>query len=85
MVELPEEKYKKLVKDADDNRAIVSVLRWSVLIIFFIFAMATYGCHAIDLQKQRDNAYVSVEVRNIESDGLNFEQYIEWLDAKNGV
>jgi len=81
MVELPEEKYKKLVKDADDNKAIVSIIRWFILVAFFAFAMGVYGCHAIDMQKQRERAHISVEVREIEKAGLDYDQYIEWLKA----
>lgn len=83
MVELPDDKYKQLVKDADDNRSIRSITRWMVLFLLFIVFMLSYGCHAIDMQKQRDNAYVQVEVRDIQSQGMTHEEYIEWLEASN--
>ena len=81
MVELPDDKYKQLVKDADDNRAIKTITRWMVLILLFVIFMISYGCHAIDMQKQRDNAYVQVEVRDIQRQGMSHEEYIEWLEA----
>lgn len=81
MVELPDDKYQQLVKDADDNRAIRTIARWMVFILLFVIFMLSYGCHAIDMQKQRDNARVQVEVRDIQSQGMSHEEYIEWLEA----
>lgn len=85
MVELSDDEYKQLVKDADDNREIQrilrAILRWLALILLFVVFMLSYGCHAIDMQKQRDNAYIQVEVRDIQSQGMSHEEYIEWLEA----
>lgn len=83
-MEISEDVYEKLKRDADDNKAVRSVARWIVLLIFIVIFMGFYGCHAIDMQKQREQAQVNAEVRAIESQGMDQEEYIEWLKAKNG-
>lgn len=87
-MEISEDVYEKLKKDADDNNAVQSIVRWIVRWIVFLILVAMfmgfYGCHAIDMQKQRDQAQVNAEVRAIESQGMDQEDYIEWLKARNG-
>lgn len=83
-VEIQDDEYKKLVKNANDNQAIMSIFRWFVLIALFIFVMAAYGCHALEMKKQIDRAHISVEVREIESAGLTTDEYLDWLAIKNG-
>ena len=83
-VEIQDDEYKKLVKNANDNQAIMSIFRWFVLIALFIFVMAAYGGHALEMKKQIDRAHISVEVREIESAGLTTDEYLDWLAIKNG-
>lgn len=88
MIELGSEQYKKLVKNADDNVAAVRIARviaaWAVFIVIFATFMVSYGCHAMDMRKRVDEAEVSRQVREIESEGLEYDQYIEWLEARKG-
>lgn len=87
-MEISEDVYEKLKKDADDNNAVQSIVKWIVRWIIFLILVAmfmgSYGCHAIDMQKQRDQAQVNAEVRVIESQGMDQKDYIEWLKARNG-
>lgn len=88
MIELGNEQYKKLVKDADDNVAAVRITRTIaaaiVFVIIFAIFMVSYGCHSMDMRKRIDVAETNKQVREIESEGLEYDQYIEWLEARKG-
>ena len=83
-VELPDGQYEKLRKDADDNRSVRSLVRLVIFSLILALFMVAYGCHALDMKKQIDQAYTNVQVREIESDGMDDEEYMDWLEARKG-
>ncbi len=93
MIELDENVYAKLKKDADDNRQVISIVRWIAFIIVFLFIFFSWGKRMLDLDIQRRQmelqcqmaiikAENNAEVRKIESKGMDFDDYISWLNAR---
>lgn len=83
-VELSDDQYKKLKRDADDNRSVKSLFRMIILTFILALFMFAYGCHALDMKKQVDQAYTNVQVREIESNGMDDKEYMDWLEARKG-
>ena len=93
MIQLEDEVYKKLKKDADDNRQIVSIVRWVAFAVLFLCIFFYWGKPMLELDIQRRQmelqcqmaivkAENNVEVREIESKGLELDDYIKWLNAR---
>lgn len=93
MVHIEEEAYNKMKKDADDNRQIIRIVRYAAFLIVFLFIFFSWGCRLLDLDIQRrqselqcqmaiEQAKNNVEIREIESDGMSFDDYIQWLNAR---
>lgn len=92
-IQLEEDDYRKIIKDANDNRSLVRIARWITVAIVFLFIFFSFGCNAIQisLTKYRtkvdaENALVeartNVQIRQIESEGLSTEEYFEWLRVR---
>lgn len=93
MIQLEDDVYAKLKKDADDNRQVISIVRWIAFIIVFLFIFFCWGKQMLELDIQRRQielqcqmaiikAENNVEVREIESKGMEFDDYIKWLNAR---
>ena len=93
MVQLEDEVYAKLKKDADDNRQIVAIVRWVVIAIIFLSTFFFWGKQILDMDIRRrqmelecqlaiTKAENNVEVRKIESEGMDLDDYILWLNAR---
>lgn len=92
MVELEDDVYAKLQKDANDNRQVVNVTKWLVILVMFFVIFFSWGRKIINFDVQRRQAELdcqialikaenNVEIREIESSGIDFDDYIKWLIA----
>ena len=93
MIQLDDAVYAKLKKDADDNRQIIGIMRITLLSIILLIAFFCWGRPMLDLDIQKrqanmereialTNAETNAEIREIESKGLSFDDYICWLNAR---
>lgn len=93
MVHIEEDAFNKMKKDADDNRQIIRIVRYAALLIVFLFIFFSWGCQMVNLDIQRrqselqcqmaiEQAKNNVEIKEIESDGMSFDDYIRWLNAR---
>ena len=94
MVQLEDEMYAKLKKDADDNRSLKHIV-WSVIAAgFCLTLLVTYGFDLLKLDIQRrqseqqcqiaiTQAETAVKTREIEQGDLKFEDYILWKTVMN--
>ena len=95
MVELNDEVYAKLTKDANDNKQLVRIARITAIVIIFLLFFFTWGKSMIDLDIQRRRidlecqeaivrAENNVRVKEIESSGMKIEDYLKWLEIREG-
>ena len=93
LVQLEDADYQRLKSDADDNRQFMSLIRMVILFIVFSFFFFCWGKPLIDLDIQRRQleqqqqmniveAENNVRIREIESEGMDFDDYIHWLYAR---
>lgn len=93
MVQMEDNVYEKLKKDADDNKQLVSITRIIVIGIIFCILFFTWGrdLMAISVQKKQaelqnqiaiEQAETNKRVMAIESEGMTNEEYFEWLTAR---
>lgn len=91
MIQLDDEKYQKLVKDADDNRQLVKIT-WSI-IAAIMFLLVYFTCLLpminISIDQNRANMEQRISIinaaniqREIESSGLSTEDYFRWLEIQ---
>ena len=96
MVELNDEVYAKLTKDANDNKQLVRIARIVAIVVIFLLFFFTWGKSMIDLDIQRRRidlecqeaivkAENNVRVREIESSGMKIEDYLKWLEIRKGT
>ena len=96
MVELNDEVYAKLTKDANDNKQLVRIARIAAIVVIFLLFFFTWGKSMIDLDIQRRRidlecqeaiirAENNVKVREIESSGMKIEDYLKWLEIREGT
>ena len=94
MVQLNEEEYLKLKKDADDNKQIIRIARYIIGFLIFIALCITIGAKAVDLYYQKFNAELQTEIAiaqaeankhimEIESSGMTKEEYFRWLEVRD--
>lgn len=93
MVQIEDEIYNKLKKDADDNRQIRNIAGIIAVVVMFCLFLCTFGVKLIDLEIQRRTAELQTQiaiaqaqtnkqVMAIESEGLTMDEYFKWLDAR---
>lgn len=93
MVQIEDEIYTKLKKDADDNRQIVRIARIVAAVIIFCILFMSWGTRLIDLDIQRRTAEMQTQIAlnqadtnrqimAIESEGLTKEEYFRWLEVR---
>ena len=94
MVQIEDEIYTKLKKDADDNRQIVRIAKIIAITIMFLIIFFTWGLRLIDLDIQKrtiemqnqmmiSQAKTNQQVMSIESEGMTKDEYFEWLTVRN--
>lgn len=94
MIEINEADYKKLIKDANDNRSIIKVIITIIIGIVLVFSVVSFsGTFAniifkqyeanVQMQIALDEAENDVRIRKIESEGLTTEEYLKWLEVRN--
>lgn len=91
MIQLEDEQYQKLVKDADDNRQIVKIARSCLAVILFAFIYFTCLLPLIKISIDQNRATMEQRIaiinaeniqREIESSGLSTEDYFRWLEIQ---
>lgn len=93
MVQIDDNVYAKLKKDADDNKQIVRIFRCVMATIIFCILFFAWGIRLIDLDIQKRNAELQTQiaitqaetnkrVMTIESEGLSADEYFRWLNAR---
>lgn len=93
MVQIEDEIYTKLKKDADDNRQIVHIIRAIAAVIIFCILFFSWGIRLVDLDIQRRTAELQTQmaitqaetnkrVMTIESEGLTTDEYFKWLNSR---
>lgn len=93
MIELSENEFKKLKKDADDNNQLKSIIRFVVLVIVGIILYCTLILPFVNdyIHKQEeyskhqmaiDDARTSVEIREIEQGSMSMDEYLKWLSVR---
>lgn len=93
MVQIDDEVYTKLKKDADDNKQIVRIFKYALAFIIFCILFFAWGIQLIDLDIQKRNAELQTQiaitqaetnkrVMTIESEGLSTDEYFRWLNAR---
>ena len=94
MVQLSEENYARLKKDADDNLSIKSIVKWVVGLLIFAILYFTIGNQFLNIQLSRLQSSIAQEsaiaqaetnkkVREIESSGMSTEDYLKWYTIHN--
>lgn len=94
MIEINEEDYKKLIKDANDNRSIIKGLIIIIIGIVLIISTVNFSGKLasiifqqyeanVQMQIALDEAENDVRIRKIESEGLTTEEYLKWLEVRN--
>ena len=94
MVQIEDDIYTKLKKDADDNKQIIRIIRIAILFLMFVILYFTVGidfiklgiqqqAYQVEYQHALDSAKTNVDVLNIERDNMSMDDYIKWLNARN--
>lgn len=90
MVQMEDEVYEKLKKNADDNLQVKKIIRFIVSIIVLLVLYFGVISKIIDVQIKKYDAQIqqevaviqaetNVKVREIESSGMSMNDYIRWL------
>lgn len=93
MVQMEDEVYEKLKKNADDNLQVKKIIRLIVSVIVLLVLYFGVISKIIDVQIKKYDAQIqqevaviqaetNVKVREIESSGMSMDDYIRWLDIQ---
>ena len=93
MIELTEESFEKLKKDADDNKQLVKIFITLAFIFVFLMVFIFWGKDMLELSVYRhrseldrqiaiEQAENNVRIREIEQGDLSMDDYIKWLNAR---
>ena len=93
MVQLEDDAFAKLQKDANDNKQILKIIRLAILLGICFLLFITWGQKIIDLDIQRRTYELSINTQitqaetnrkifEIESEGLTHEEYFKWLAVR---
>jgi hypothetical protein len=94
MVQIEDDVYAKLKKDADDNRQIRNIARMVVVAIIFCVLFFIWVVPLINLDIQRRSAEMQTQiaitqaetnkrVMEIEKSDLSNAEYFKWLEVRN--
>lgn len=93
MVEIEDEVYTQLQKDANDNKSVLRLAKIVFMFIFSIVVLIAYGTKLIDISLESykasverqiaiEEAHTNVAIREIESAGMTTEEYLKWLEIQ---
>jgi uncharacterized membrane protein len=96
MVELSEAAYKRLKKDADDNRQVMKIVAIVTILFVIIFLYVIVGKPALKLMLQKsendtrneivlEKARRNVEAMKIEKGDMTMEEYLRWLECRDDL
>ena len=91
MKELTDTDYAKLVKDADDNRGVIFIVKCICALIITLVLYFTIGQRIINTWFESYNEQVKCDIavmrarndvliREIQSDGMTTEEYLKWYE-----
>ena len=91
MKELTDTDYAKLVKDADDNRSIIFIVRCIMFLVVALVLYFTIGQRVVNTWFESYNEQVKCEIavmrarndvliREIQSEGMTTEEYLKWYE-----
>lgn len=94
MIQIEDDVYEKLKKDADDNKQIRHIIHVILAALIFTLFMVIWGSQLIDLDIQRRTAELQANtaitmaetnrrVMEIESEGMTKTEYFKWLEVRN--
>ena len=93
MVQIEDDIYTKLKKDADDNNQIKNIVRIIAGVLIFLVLFFSWGKPVIDLDIQRRayelqtemslaQAHTNKQIMEIESEGMTKQEYFKWLEVR---
>lgn len=96
MIQISDEDYAKLKKDADDNSSIKVIVRWVVALIVVLLLYFGVATRFIDLEIKKQEAAIqcdiatmqaqnAVYIRQIQSEGMSMDDYLKWYEIYNKV
>ena len=91
MKELSETDYAQLIKDADDNRSIMFIVRCIMALVIALVLYFTIGQRIVNtwLESYNERAKCEIAVmrarndvliREIQSEGMTTEEYLKWYE-----
>lgn len=91
MKEISETEFAKLVKDADDNRSIMLIVRCITVLVIALVLYFTIGQRVVNTWFESYNeqvkcdiavmrAHNDVLIREIQSEGMTTEEYLKWYE-----
>ena len=91
MKELTDTDYAKLVKDANDNRSIMFIVKCIIGFVLLMVLYFTVGQRIVNTWFESYNEKVKCEIavmrarndvliREIQSDGMTTEEYLKWYE-----
>ncbi len=96
MIQIEDDIYEKLKKDADDNRQIKHLCHLGVALVIFLCIFFTFGTQLINLDIQRrtselnnqlsiEQAEINRKIIDIESEGMTKTEYFKWLEVRSQI
>jgi hypothetical protein len=90
MIQMEDEVYEKLKKNADDNRQVKNIVRLVLIVVCLLVLYFGVISKFIDIQMKKYDAEIqrevaiaqaetNVKIREIESSGMSMNDYIRWL------
>lgn len=91
MKELTDSDYAKLVKDANDNRSIIFIVKCIIGFVLLMVLYFTVGQRIVNTWFESYNEQVKCEIavmrarndvliREIQSEGMTTEEYLKWYE-----
>ena len=82
-VQLENKVYEKLKHDADDNKAIIKIVKWVCILLIFLVCHVGFGNRLINMCLDRLEAHNTVYIRNVEMADMSTEDYLKWYEIKS--
>jgi hypothetical protein len=91
MKELTDTDYAKLVKDADDNRGVLFIVKCTMALVLIMVLYFTVGQRIVNTWFESYHERVKCEIavmqarndvliREIQSEGMTTEEYLKWYE-----
>lgn len=93
MIQMEDEVYEKLKKNADDNRQVKNIVRLVLIVVCLLVLYFGVVSKFVDIQMKKYEAEVqrevaiaqaetNVKIRQIESSGMSMNDYIQWYSIQ---